>query len=990
MKKLSLLLTLMVGIVSWTFAQRTVTGTVIDNGGLPLIGVNIVVEGTTVGAVTDIDGTYSINVPERNETLVFSYTGYTTETISIDGRDVIDLTMTDDAIGLSEAVVIGYAPVRRKDLVGSVSSVDGESLTQEAGATVQSALRRAAGVTVQQNSGTPGAGFSIRVRGATSISASNEPLYVVDGVPIVSEDFSRTGIGGQGASTLADINPNDIESIEVLKDASTTAIYGSRAANGVVLITTKQGARGKTQIDFRTTYGVNSPINTIDVVDGPGYVNYIEERYGFRDVSLFGGDLDTTANNNWQDEIFENNPIRTYALSLAGGDAKTRFYVSLNHDDNMGIVNNTRFLRYNGRMNLDHTISDKLIAKVNVGYNYSNNRRVQNDNNIYGAVSSAILLPPAVPIMTEDGRFGSAFGLENPVAATTVYENFLKTNRVIGNAGLTYLPVDFLKLTARVGLDALDLRETVFEPSSLQSSANGTINEGATRNLRVINEYLATVTEDFGNTSLVATVGAIYQNDNINRLYFTKNNVPDATPSADAAAAPADVLGDISGDVLQSYIASVNLNIAQNLFITGSFRADGSSRFINDRWGYFPGIAAGYDLSDMVPGFSQFKFRASYGQTGNNQVGNFSARRLFSGARGYLTNPGIAPQQLGNPDLVWETTSTFDVGLDMALIENKVSVSLGAYVKNTDDLLFNRPIPTTSGFSSVLENIGSMRNTGFEATVRLVPYNTPDFTWSVDLFGAYNKNEVTELFNEQPLDVGFATRIAEGQPLGSFFGYVTDGIFQNQAEVDAAALPPGLAIAPGDFRFVDLNDDGIINDDDRTFIGQALAPWTGGITNDFSYRGLDLNIYFQFNLGNDIYNNNLAFAEGLNSVFAPTVRAYEGAWREEGDGDDFPRIGGGSASANNRRDSDRFVESGSFVRLKTASLGYTFDRDALDGVGLRSLRVFVQGTNLLTFTDYSWFDPEVNTFGGSNTALGTDFLTYPQARTVEFGINIGL
>ena len=991
MKQIFLLLGLVLcGFSAFADVDRAIVGNVIDNYGEPLIGATVIVPATNVGTTTDIDGNFRLNVPDAATELEIAYTGYTTQRVSIVGVDRVTVTMADDVIGLSETVVIGYAPVRRKDLVGSVASVSSEDANREAGATIGSALRRAAGVVVQQTNGTPGAGFNIRVRGSTSINASNEPLYVVDGIPIVNADFSRQGIGGQGASTLSDINPNDIESIEVLKDASTTAIYGSRAANGVVLITTKSGKAGRTEVNFNASYGWNSPIKTIDVVDGPTYVDYIEERYGFRDVSLFGGDLDTTANSNWQDLIFDTNPIQTYGLSLSGGDAKTRFFTSLNYDDNQGIIKNTQFQRYNARLNLDHTISDKFLTSIQMSFNRSDNQRVQNDNNIYGAVSAAILLPPAIPVTTESGSFGSAFGLENPVAAVTDYSNQLITNRFLGNASASYLPTEWLKLSAKIGVDAIDLRESVFEPSTLQSSAAGIINEGSTRNTRLINEYVAAVTQDFGNTSFVGTVAAIYQNDNITRTFFTKNNVPDNTPSADAAAEPAAVLGDLSGDVLQSYVASANFSINGNLFISASFRADGSSRFINNRWGYFPGIAAGYDFAEAIPGFSQFKLRASYGQTGNNNVGNFASRPLYSGTRGYLNTPGISPLQIANPDLRWESTATTDLGLDMTLMDQRIFASIGVYQKNTEDLLFNRPLPTTSGFNGVLTNIGEMRNRGFELSATFVGYQTPDFTWSTNIIAAYNENEVVALFDDQPFDSGFASRIEVGQPLGAFFGYVTDGIFQNQAEIDAAALPPGLAIAPGDYRFKDLNDDGVINDDDRTIIGQALPKWTGGIGNDFFYKGFDLNFFFQFSLGNEIYNNNLAFAEGLNSVFAPTVRAFEGAWREEGDGDDFPRIGGGVASTNNRRDSDRFIEDGSFVRLKTAQLGYTFTPEVLGNInGLRSLRVYVQGTNLATFTDYSWYDPEVNTFGASATSLGTDFLTYPVGRTVQVGVNVG-
>ena len=991
MQKLVLTFLLSCALVAGALAQsREITGTITDVNGEPLIGATVLLTGTSIGTVTDIDGTFSLSVPPEANEITVSYTGFATRVVQLSGGGIEEIVLEEDQIGLNEVVVLGYAPSRRKDVVGSVSSIPGELAAREAGATVQSALRQAAGVVVQQTSGAPGAGFNIRVRGATSITASNEPLYVVDGVPIVNESFARTDIGGQNSNSLADINPNDIESIEVLKDASTTAIYGSRAANGVVLITTKRGSSGKAQINFNASYGINSPIKLIDVVDGPTYVDYIEERYGTRDLSLLDPGLDTTASNNWQELIFDNRPIQNYNIGVSGGDQKTKYYASLNYDDNQGILIGTRFQRYNARLNLDNQINDKLIGSIQFGYNTSVNKLIQNDNNIFGAVSSSILLPPAVPIRTEDGRYGSALGLENPVAAINEYDNRLRTNRFIGTTSLSYLPFEWLTLMGRLGIDALDLRETVFEPSLLQSSPAGSINEASTRNTRVISEAIATVTESFGSTQMVVTGVASFQNNTLNRLFYSKINLPDNTPSGNAAATPVDVLGDESTDILASYILSANFNVANDLFISGSFRADGSSRFVNERWGYFPGIAVGYDFSRFVPGFTQFKLRTSYGQTGNNNIDDFESRRLFSGSNRYLNAPGVAPLQIGNPDLRWETTTTFDVGLDMAFLDNKVAASLGFYNKNTDDLLLNRPLPTTSGFLSVLQNIGSMRNTGVEASVTLVGVDNPDWTWRTNFIAAYNENEVLSLFEDQPFDAGFANRVAVGQPLGSFYGYVTDGIFQNEAEIEAAPQFPGLDVQPGDYRFKDLNGDGILSPEDRTFIGQALPLFTGGIDNLLRWKDLELSAFFQFNLGNEVYNNNLSFAEGLNSVFAPTVRAYEGAWREEGDGDDYPRIGGGVASTNNRRVSDRFVEDGSFVRLKSAKLSYRLRPEWLSTAKVRSLNLYVSGTNLITWTNYSWFDPEVNAFGTeSNASLGTDFLTQPQFRTVQFGVNLG-
>lgn len=989
MKRLKLFIWVLLVSGFTALQAQAVSGTVTDDAGEPLIGATILVDGTTTGTVTDIDGNFSLDVPANAETATISYTGFASQKIDLtSGQTNFAIVMQTDAIGLEDVVVIGYAPVKRKDLTGSVSSVSGEALNREAGATLQSGLRQAAGVVVQQSSGAPGAGYNIRVRGATSITASNEPLFVVDGIPIIAGSFTQQGIGGQQTNALADINPNDIESIEVLKDASTTAIYGSRAANGVVLITTKRGNTGRTKINYNTTFGFNEPIRLIDVVDGAGYTDYIEERYGFRNVSLFSSQLDTLNSNDWQDIIFNSNPIQNHNLSMSGGDAKTKYFTSLNYDDNQGILENSRFRRYNARINLDHSVSDKVLTTVNMSFNHTNNQQIQNDNNIFGAVSTAILLPPAANLRNEDGTYGSAFGLENPVAATEEYDNKVLTNRFIGNASLSYLPTEWLTLRATLGVDNFDLREQIFEPSLLQSSPAGIITESTTRNTRLLNEYTATINQSFGSTNLVAVVGAVYQRDNRRRNFLIINNVPDNAPSADAGAAPQTIAGDLLGDILSSYIASVNVNIGGNLFLTGSFRADGSSRFINDRWGYFPGVAIAYDFADNIKGFDQLKIRASYGQTGNNNVGDFATRDLFN-AQAFVATPGTFPGQIGSPDLVWETTTTTDIGLDFAILDSKISAQLGYFIKNTDDLILNRPLPTTSGFPGVLENIGEMRNSGFEATLTFAPYQG-EFSWTTSITAAYLENEVVNVFNDQPFDRGFATRVAEGQPLGAFFGFETDGIFQNQAEIEAGPMPAGLNVAPGDLRFVDQNGDGVINDDDRTFIGKALPDWTGGIQNNFSYKGFDLSFFFQFSLGNDVFNNNLAFAEGLNSVFAPTVRSFENAWREEGDGNRFPRVTGGQGAINNRRDSDQYLEDGSFVRLKNAQLAYNFPASMFGDKGVRSLKVFIQGTNLITWTDYSWYDPEVNTFGDDGVALGTDFLTYPQARTLQFGINLGL
>jgi TonB-dependent starch-binding outer membrane protein SusC len=1004
MKKLSLVLLLVLAGATAVMAQRTITGSVTDAEGEPLIGASILAQGTSTGTVTDIDGNYTLNLPEDTKMLVVSYTGFISQEVPVEASNTIDIVLEEDVAQLEEVVVTGYGVKRRKDVTGSISSVNSEEFMQEANVTVQSALRgRAAGVTVQQTSGAPGAGFNVRVRGATSVNASNAPLYVVDGIPIISGAQSQVDLGGQNQNPLADLNPNEIESIEVLKDASAAAIYGSRGANGVVLITTKSGSIGETKISFDASYGVQEPIKTIDIVDREGYRSYLEELFGSPDVAA--GAL--PGDSNWQDLIFRQSNTQEYNLSASGGTEKTRFFTNLTYSDNEGIIDNTSFTRYSARLNLDNYVTDKLSFNVNIGFNRSNNQPVQNDNNIFGAVSTAILLPPTVPVRNEDGSFGSAFGLENPVAATTLYDQNIITNRVIGNMAARYKILPSLTFQAKLGIDALNLREDVFEPSGLQSSVQGTKTVATSNNIRIVNNYTLNFQKRFGRHSLNALAGFEMQEDRIEQTFSQVNDFPGDNFSAlDAGASPQFTLGDFTGDNLRSFIGNVDYNFSDRYIFTFTIRRDGSSRFINDKWGTFPAASGAWRISEesfFDAGFiNDLKIRAGWGVNGNNSIGNFTARQLSAAGANYQDRPGLVPTQLGNPDLKWETTESINLGIDFALFDNFLSGSVEYFNKTTDDLLFPRPIPTTSGFVSVPTNIGSVQNRGVDVLVSAQIFRRSDFKWNLTLNASYLENEVLSLFQNQPLDYGFSTRLAEGQPIGAFFGYVTDGIFQNEEEVEAHATQPGAA--PGDFRFKDisggagpdgilntaddLEPDGAINDADRTFIGKALPDWQGGVTSNMSYKGISLNFYLQYTVGNDIYNNNLAFAEGLNSVFAPTQNAFESAWREEGDGDDIPRIVSGDP-ANNRRDGDRFLEDGSFLRLKTATLAYTFPKLLTNRAGIERLRLYVTGTNLLTFTEYSWYDPEVNTFGNANVALGTDFLTFPQARSVVFGVNVG-
>lgn len=1005
------------------FSQKTIKGVITDGEGETLVGASIIEEGTTNGTITDLDGKYSLDVSAEGTEIVISYVGYMDQKVNIQDSTKANIVLLPDVYGLDELVVIGYSTQKRKNRTGAVSSIQPGNIEDLPLPSLETALQgAAAGVNVNKNSGKPGGGIDVNVRGRTSILASNQPLYIIDGVPIISGDnfdFAREAIGGSNVSVMSDINPDDIESIEILKDAASAAIYGSRAANGVVLITTKKGKSGDTKVGFNASIGNSWLPKKLDLITGDQYQEYISELY-CPVLELYGlpctydavtenllGPLGT-ANTDWQDEVFRRAPTQEYSVNFSGGTDKTKFYSSLGFSDQQGIIKSSGFKRFSGRLNLEHFMSDRLGFGMTMGYSNTNTQQVQNDNNIYGVMGAAILIPPVVPVYNEDGSWGGAFGIENATAAVTDYSNNIKRDRLNGTAYVKWNIFESLSFKTSIGTDFLNSSENIYEPRTLQSSSTGRAVVADVVNARFLNDYVLNFNQSFGRNSLDALVGTSYQRDNIDYNLTEVVDFPtDDFRGLSSGATPVTTTGAYTGDILQSFFGSVRYSLGSRYFLEGTFRADGSSRFINNKWGYFPGVSVGWNLAEEAflaqSPFDQLKLRAGWGQAGNNVIDNFDARQLYGGGANYDDDtPGTEPTQIGNPDLSWETTTQLNIGLDFGLFNNRLSGSVDGYVKTTEDLLLDRPIPTTSGFTTVTENVGVVQNRGIDLTLNTVNIQKKDFTWNTTFTLGYLQNEILELYNGTPIDAGFATRIAEGQPLGSFFGHKVEGIFQNQAEIDAA--PTQSSAAPGDLRFADISGgagednilgtaddlapDGVINDDDRTFIGKALPDFTGGLRNNVTFHGIDLGIFFQFATGFDVYNNNLAFAEGMNSVFSPTVRAWENRWQQEGDDTDIPRLVRGDPNGN-RRDSERFVEKGDYLRLKTLTLGYTLPKSATERIGIRKARVFMSGYNLWTLTGYSWYDPEVNMFDGSNTALGTDFLSFPQARSLVFGLSLG-
>ena len=1008
MRKLLLLLLTSMCLVSYAMAQRVVTGKVTDSKNNPIENASVIVAGTNTGTVTKADGTYSITVPASAKSLTISYVDLLAQSIPLSGKTVVNATLISEEKSLQEVVVTGYGTQKKKELTGSIASLKGSAIANRPIQGPDQALRgQIAGVTVNQSSGTPGGSINVNIRGTGSINASSQPLYVIDGIPINTGSYSQIGVGGQTLNALADINPNEIESFEVLKDAAASAIYGSRAANGVVLITTKRGANKKTTININSYYGTANVYKTIEPLTGPEFIELIQEgvknRFGSTiipsQIGLVGYDNvpSTYPTNNWQDLIYQTAPVKSIDINAQGGNEKTKFFVSASIFDQNGIVIESKFKRYNFRMNVDNKVSEKFNLSAGMSFSHSVNNRIRNDNNIYGVVSTSLLLGSYFPAYNANGTYGRDpnASIENPLANAYEVTNDVKSNRMLANVSGEYKIIKHLSFKSQLSVDYLNLKELFYIPSThLQGGGTrGDGSEGYSQDIGWINENILTYKQSFGKHNLDFTGVASYQESVFESVFAQAQNFP-GDQIRRLSAGSVRVVATSSGTSwgLVGYIARMNYAYAGKYLIGASIRRDGVSRFgINRRWGTFPAISAAWRISEekwlnSSNVISDFKIRGSYGIAGNASVGNFASLPLVGGGFNFNQAAGLAPIQLGNPDLRWEESKQKDIALELGLFKNRINMVAEYYVKNTKNLLLARPLVGSSGFTSINENIGQLQNKGFEFTLNADVIKRNDFNWTTSFNITFPKNKVVKLAGT-PFASGFASWVEEGQDVGAFRGFVVKGIFQTQAEISAAPVHSTLT-SPGDIQFEDLNKDGRITTDDQRIIGSAVPKYFGGFTNNLSYKGFSLNIFLQFVQGNSVYNNTRAFSEGMNSIFgqAATTKNH---WTPTKTTGTLPRAVFGDPN-NNRRTSDRWLEDGSFTRLKNVVLSYNLPQSIISKFKISSLRFFIQGENLYTWTDYSGFDPEVSTFSVTNTAPGTDFLTFPQARTITFGLNIGL
>ena len=996
--------------------ERAVSGTVTadDEGSIP--GANILVKGTTIGTVTDIEGNYRLTVPDDAAVLVFSAVGYTTEEVTVGSQSTIDVLMAPDVRSLSEVVVVGYGTQKKKDLTSAISSIDAEEIARMPVANWDNALQGISpGVEIQNNQGRPGAGSTIRIRGVGSIG-DTDPLIVVDGVPVGSDA----------------VIPTDVASVEVLKDAAAAAIYGSRGANGVVLITTKSGQVGAPKVTLDSYVGIEEPWKQLDLLNARQWAELVTENntnaggaVPLRAQQILSGDPAYDGRDtDWQDALFQQGLIQQHNLSVSGGSETGNYYISAGFFDQQGILIETPYKRYNIRVNSEWT-KGRFSFGENIAFRYENNRE-----EAFGGgrslIEATIKETGPVPIYDETnlGGFGGPDAIDghdanNPIglAHRINSQNF---NRLLaGSVWGQYEFIEGLTYKLNLGFNNADnsnerlILKTDLGPKSLNQTElsqehrwnTGLILENTLNFQRQLGKHnlgvLAGITAERYESRFFRAQGTGLQGEELSVLDLIEDQF--------------QIAGNDRQNRLYSLLGRVTYSYNDRYLLTANVRRDGSSRFGEEfRYGIFPSVSAGWRLSEepfmeFWDGLDNLKVRASYGTLGNQNIGDYrysdyiriGANYNWDGER-YV---GAVPRRFGNPDIKWETVRQFDLGVDLDLFSGAFSFTADYYVKETEDMLVEVPIPATSGsLEEVVLNSGSVRNRGFEfmATYRK---NVGDFQFDVSANLATLDNEVLSLATEGSnitqgnVEFGSATRTEAGHPIGSFYGLITDGIFRSQAELDAYTNDEGNPIqplaAPGDIRFVDLNGDGAINADDRDFIGSPIPDLLYGFTFNAAWRGLDASIFFQGSEGNDVYAELIAWTEGMHNNFNAGTAVLD-RWTPQNTDATIPRAIRNDPNGNIAQVSDRYIKDGSYLRLKNVVLGYTLPQKLLEPIGIGSVRFYLTGRNILTFTDYPFYDPEIGSGAigtgnnNENTARGIDNGYYPQARTYIVGLQVTL
>lgn len=987
--------------------QSKLEGTVVDQiTNEPIIGASINIKGTTHGVQTDLDGKFYFQTGQKFPyTLIISFIGYKKKEQIVDGSPV-RIQLSADVQELTDVLIVGYGTQKKKDFTGSLSSIPTELKSLPVLSVDRLLQGGISGAQVTQSSGQPGAGTSVRIRGGTSIIAGNEPLYVIDGFPVYNGDGATDSGVTSGASInpLSSLNPSEIESIDVLKDASATAIYGSRGANGVILITTKRGKKSQLAVTYDAYYGIQKVISTIPMLNAEqwGYLKNDALKDSGKAPLYTQEQLDQLGEGtNWQDEAYTDAPIQSHTVSITSGTEQTRLLFSGNYFKQDGILINSGFDRYSGRLNIDHDLNQKFKLGLNLS-----GSKTHADVAPDGVVQNILAMVPVVPVRDANGEFttNSSYGaaVANPIATMTKQINETSTTRFLFNGFGEYKIIEGLTAKISLGTDIIENKQNRYIPSTLyESPVGGSASKGSLSSLNWLNENTISYKKKVGEKHAFDILVGYTQQKTKSEIFragssnfasddFTYNNLASGT----VITTPASSSSEWS---LQSYLARINYGFDERYLFTFTARADGSSRFGKDnKWGTFPSAAFAWNISNEsflkdVAQISSLKLRLSAGLTGNQEINPYqSIARLsyYPYVFGNTLVTGFAPGSFENSNLGWETTKQYNLGVDLSLFNNRINFTGDIYYKKTEDLLLEVPIPYSSGLESAFQNLGSVENKGIELGLKTLNF-VGEFEWTSNLIFSANRNKVLSLGNGIdffiPVNPATSTTpsgiVKVGEPLGTFYMYKFDGLFQ---EGDDFTNSPLANTKAGSQKFKDLNNDGKITQaDDRTVVGNSEPLFLASFTNTFRYKNFDLVIFVNSSYGNKIFNRSAADYE-LGTGFTGAYATLLDRWTPTNTNTNIHRaVEDPSATL-----SDRYVEDGSYIRFKNISLGYTLPKKVASVLSLSSARIYIAGQNLITLTNYSGYDPEVNRNGQSALNSGVDVGVYPGTKTVLAGLSV--
>lgn len=990
--------------------QQELRGRVTNETGEALSGATVRNMTSGQSVTSDASGNFVVGQVQDNTVLQVSFVGYEPAEITLGDRRTITVVLKSQQSALDEVVVVGYGTQRRELVTSAIGSFKPTELNARPVLGPDQMLQgRIPGVVVSTASGIPGSKNRVSIRGIGSLSASNEPLYVIDGVPVTPSD-ADLGNFGQSMNALAELNPNDIESIDVLKDAAAASIYGSRATNGVIIITTKTGSKGKSTVSMNAYTGVQNltRLDRLKMADPDLYVEVVNEgidnyniQNGFsmgdgRFVSHIANPYPNRPATDWLDMLTRTAVASNLNVAISGGGDKSQYYVSGGYLDQEGVFLDNRFKKYNAKVNLSNEVNDWLDFGINTNFSYSNNNRVPSGYNI-----GTNLIPRALEQRTfdvpykPDGSYyvGGTNELlnHNPIQALNEERVFLDNYRILANAFVNIKLHENLRFKSSFGSDLIHTHDYVYYTNSHPYGAGvGRLFDDRKLQTNIILENTLTYTKKFDDLSVDLLAGHSFQRVNNSLIGVEGQNFP--SPSFDVnvvAAEYTEAMTNLYATSMQSFFGRANFGYQDKYLLNLSLRSDGSSRFApENRYGYFPAVSAGWVLSNE-PFWNRnridLKLRTSYGATGNIEgVNAFAYQALTGGGYNYNNQSGIAITSFGNRDLTWEKANQFNVGADVGFFRGALNFSADYFVKNTTNLLYSKPIEGTSGFTSIISNIGSMRNNGLELSVN-GSLNVGSVLWQSDFNIAFIKNKLTSLIDDEPLLIGRTHVLKVGEEVGSFYIYKQLGIYQDDTEVPQPQYD--LGIRAGDVKYEDVNGDGRIDVNDRQVLGSANPDFTGGFNNTFTYKNFDLNIFMNFSYGNDIYQTWTGGYRLANGVWPMLESQAEGRWTGPGTSNTIPRAIWGNTVNSSSSYSTRFLHDGSFLRLRSVALGYNLPSHILQRVGISKMRVYVQADNLFLLTNYPLLDPEVN-ISMSPSTMGEDFLLPPQPRTFNFGVNL--